>query len=55
MKKALILVNNMIEYYKAMNNVIEKSDAISVEAAKSVFDFSISNLKYLAQILEGEK
>lgn len=52
-ERAMILTSNLIEYYKTMNKIIEQSDSITVEAVKSVFDFSISNLTYLKQILGG--
>lgn len=54
-ERAIILTSNLIEYYKSMNTIIEQYDSITVEAVKSVFDFSISNLMYLKQILEGKK
>lgn len=50
-ERAIILISNLIEYYKTMNKIIEQSDSVTVEAVKSVFDFSISNLTYLKQIL----
>lgn len=52
--RAIILVENMIEYNRTMKKIIEQSDSITVEAVNSVLDFSINNLQYLIRLIDYE-
>lgn len=49
--RAIILVENMIEYNRTMKKIIEQSDSITVEAVNSVLDFSTNNLQYLMRLI----